>query len=72
MLNVVRNIDDYRPQHQAVEQRVAQLEDGYAKLSNILLEAYAGADITKRQFKVLLAILRKTYGWNTPMDRISD
>lgn len=72
MLSVVRNIDDYRPQHQAVEQRVAQLEDGYAKLSNILLEAYAGADITKRQFKVLLAILRKTYGWNKPMDRISD
>ncbi|EPD2676085.1 replication protein, partial [Escherichia coli] len=31
-----------------------------------------GADLTKRQFKVLLAILRKTYGWNKPMDRITD
>ncbi|EGT5653931.1 replication protein [Cronobacter sakazakii] len=51
---------------------MAELEDGYAKLSNMLLEAYAGADLTKRQFKVLLAILRKTYGWNKPMDRISD
>ncbi|EEQ56082.1 phage replication protein O domain protein [Bifidobacterium longum subsp. infantis CCUG 52486] len=29
-------------------------------------------DLTKRQFKVLLAILRKTYGWNKPMDRITD
>ncbi|MGS3073942.1 replication protein, partial [Escherichia coli] len=39
---------------------------------NMLLEAYSGADLTKRQFKVLLAILRKTYGWNKPMDRITD
>ncbi len=36
------------------------------------LRAYSGADLTKRQFKVLLAILRKTYGWNKPMDRITD
>ncbi len=28
--------------------------------------------LTKRHFKVLLAILRKTYGWNKPMDRITD
>ncbi|EPT7016799.1 replication protein, partial [Cronobacter sakazakii] len=55
-----------------VELKVADLDDGYAKLSNMLLEEYAGADLTKRQFKVLLAILRKTYGWNKPMDRISD
>lgn len=55
-----------------VERKVAELEDGYAKLSNTLLDAYSGADLTKRQFKVLLAILRKTYGWNKTMDRISD
>lgn len=55
-----------------VERKVAELEDGYAKLSNTLLDAYSGADLTKRQFKVLLAILRKTYGWNKAMDRISD
>lgn len=61
-----------RPYLAVVEQRVAELDDGYARLSNMLLEAYSGADLTKRQFKVLLAILRKTYGWNKPMDRISD
>lgn len=61
-----------RPDLRAVEQRVADLDEGYAKLSNMLLEEYAGADLTKRQFKVLLAVLRKTYGWNKPMDRISD
>lgn len=61
-----------RPSLAVVERRVAELDDGYARLSNMLLEAYSGADLTKRQFKVLLAILRKTYGWNKPMDRISD
>lgn len=61
-----------RPSLAVVERRVAELDDGYAKLSNMLLEAYSGADLTKRQFKVLLAVLRKTYGWNKPMDRISD
>lgn len=61
-----------RPSLAVVERQVADLDDGYSRLSNTLLEAYSGADLTKRQFKVLLAILRKTYGWNKPMDRISD
>lgn len=61
-----------RPILAAVERQVADLDDGYARLSNMLLEAYSGADLTKRHFKVLLAILRKTYGWNKPMERISD
>ena len=66
------NVTPLRPHLEVVELKVADLDDGYAKLSNMLLEEYAGADLTKRQFKVLLAILRKTYGWNKPMDRISD
>lgn len=61
-----------RPDLQVVEQRVAELEDGYARLSNTLLEEYSGADLTKRHFKVLLAVLRLTYGWNKAMDRICD
>lgn len=69
----VARLEDYRkPPGEVVEHRVADLDDGYARLSNTLIEAYAGADLTKRHFKVLLAILRKTYGWNKPMDRISD
>ncbi|ECH9346750.1 replication protein, partial [Salmonella enterica subsp. enterica] len=68
----VVKLADYRPSEPVVERNVADLDDGYARLSNILLEAYSGADLTKRHFKVLLAILRKTYGWNKPMDRITD
>ncbi|EEO5446588.1 TPA: replication protein [Salmonella enterica] len=68
----VVKLADYRPLEPVVERNVADLNDGYARLSNMLLEAYSGADLTKRHFKVLLAILRKTYGWNKPMDRITD
>ncbi|EJH0946701.1 replication protein [Salmonella enterica] len=68
----VVKLADYRPLEPVVERNVADLDDGYARLSNMLLEAYSGADLTKRYFKVLLAILRKTYGWNKPMDRITD
>lgn len=71
-MGVVKQLADYRPSLEAVERQVADIDDGYATLSNMLLEAYSGADLTKRHFKVLLAILRKTYGWNKPMDRISD
>lgn len=71
-MGVVKQLADYRPSLEAVERQVADLDDGYARLSNMLLEAYSGADLTKRHFKVLLAILRKTYGWNKPMDRIRD
>ncbi|WP_231865298.1 replication protein [Citrobacter sp. AATXR] len=51
---------------------MADLDDGFTRLANMLLEEYSGADLTKRQFKVLLAILRLTYGWNKPMDRIAN
>ncbi|EDV8094090.1 replication protein [Salmonella enterica subsp. enterica serovar 4,[5],12:i:-] len=68
----VVKLADYRPLEPVVERNAADLDDGYARLSNMLLEAYSGADLTKRHFKVLLAILRKTYGWNKPMDRITD
>ncbi|MGL9721962.1 replication protein, partial [Symbiopectobacterium sp.] len=69
---VAPNLKLVHSSQEVTEHRVADLEDGYAKLANMLLEEYAGADLTKRQFKVLLAVLRLTYGWNKTMDRISD
>ncbi len=70
MTNTAKILNFGRGNFAGQERNVADLDDGYARLSNMLLEAYSGADLTKRQFKVLLAILRKTYGWNKPMDRI--
>ncbi len=62
MTNTAKILNFCRGNFAKQERNVADLDDGYARLSNMLLEAYSGADLTKRQFKVLLAILRKTYG----------
>ncbi|HDW8363575.1 TPA: replication protein [Escherichia coli] len=64
----------YLPKSEPVEQerRVADIDDGYTRLANELLEAIASADLTARQLKVMLAYVRKTYGFNKKTDRIAD
>jgi phage replication O-like protein O len=42
----------------------AQLEDGYTRIANELLDAISGADISRNETKVVLAIIRLSYGWN--------
>ncbi len=49
-----------------------QLEDGYTRIANELLERIAAFDFTKRQYKLLLAIIRLTYGYNRKMAHISN
>ncbi|EKN3530434.1 replication protein [Yersinia enterocolitica] len=66
------NVSPIRPHLEVVECRVADLDDGYTRLATMILEELAGADFTKRQFKVLLAVIRLTYGWNKPRDRIAN
>lgn len=58
--------------HQPMERRVVDIDDGYTKVANELLEAIASADLTSRQLKVMLAYIRKTYGFNKKSDRIAD
>lgn len=55
-----------------VESKVADLNDGYVRLATVLLESIAGSDLTKRQLKVILAVIRLTYGWNKAVDRIAN
>lgn len=52
-----------------------QLEDGYTRIANELFEAVTNAQtcpVTLRQMRVVLAVIRKTYGFNKKVDRISD
>jgi len=52
-----------------------QVEDGYTRIANELFEAVTNAQIfpvTLRQMRVVLAVVRKTYGFNKKADRISD
>lgn len=41
-----------------------QLEDGYTRLANSVLEALARHPFTQRQYAVLLAVIRLSYGFN--------
>lgn len=47
-----------------------QLENGYTRLANELLDALIGAKLTARQWAVFMAVVRKTYGFNKKNDDI--
>ena len=49
----------------------ADLEDGYIRLSNTLNRAKMKLDVTFRQYKVLDAIIDRTYGFQKKTDRIA-
>lgn len=48
-----------------------QLEDGFTRIANELFEAVIGFGFTQRQLSVLLAVLRKTYGYGKKEDDMS-
>ncbi|CAM7418739.1 hypothetical protein ESCOMM011M_10155 [Escherichia coli] len=68
----VVKLADYRPQLEVVEHRVADTEDGFMRIANEITDSLLMADLTVRQLKVMLAIMRKTYGFNKPMDRLTN
>ena len=48
-----------------------QIENGFTKISNELLEALTCAPLTGTQFAMIFCIIRKTYGFNKKSDKIS-
>lgn len=48
-----------------------QCEDGYTKLANELLEGMIGTRIPGQEMRVVLAIIRLTYGYGKKSDKIS-
>ncbi len=51
--------------------RTPQLEDGFVRIANELLEAILGFDLSHREQSVVLTIIRKTYGYGKKEDDIS-
>ena len=47
------------------------LEDGYTRIANELLEAIIQYGFNKRDLTIMLAIIRKTYGYNKKTDDIA-
>ena len=48
-----------------------QLENGHIRIANELFDAMCRAPLSGREFQVLNAILRRTYGWQKKADSIS-
>src|SRR3990167_7371057 len=48
-----------------------QLENGYTKIANELYDAIIQWHFSSYEYRVLIYIIRKTYGWNKKTDWIS-
>lgn len=67
------NVTPIRPRLEVVEtSRVADLDDGYTRIANELLEAVMLAGLTQHQLLVFLAVMRKTYGYSKKIDWVSN
>ncbi len=65
-------VHDLQPHIEARERRVAEIEDGFTRIANELLEAVMLAGLSQHQLLVFMAVMRKTYGFNKKVDWISN
>ncbi|EJZ6471729.1 replication protein [Salmonella enterica] len=54
------------------ESSMAELEKGYLRLANQIQDALCIVELSGREFRVLNAIIRLTYGWSKKSDRIAN
>lgn len=54
------------------ESSMADLEKGYLRLANQIQDALCIVELSGREFRVLNAIVRLTYGWSKSSDRIAN
>lgn len=52
--------------------QVADLENGYLRLANQIQDAVCKVELSGREFRVLNAVIRLTYGWSKKEDRITN
>jgi len=60
------------PKQEQQESRMADLENGYLRLANQIQDALCIVELSGREFRVLNAIVRLTYGWSKKSDRIAN
>lgn len=49
----------------------ADIENGYTRIANDIMDALAFADVTLREMKIILVIIRRTYGFQKKSDWIA-
>lgn len=47
------------------------LDDGFMQIANKIIDSLVNSDLTLYEFKVIFAVIRKTYGWKKKEDSIS-
>ncbi|WP_334468923.1 replication protein [Arsenophonus sp. PmNCSU2021_1] len=63
---------DFEAQKEENKINVFELEEGYTRISNNILEAILTAGLTQHQLLIVMAVLRKTYGYNKKIDWVSN
>lgn len=63
---------NFEAQKEESKFNVIELEEGYTRISNELLESILTAGLTQHQLLVVMAIIRKTYGYNKKIDWVSN
>ncbi|PAU79202.1 replication protein [Halomonas salipaludis] len=73
MSNVLKFPERFHEQSQAPAEtpKGPQVEDGYTRIANPIMDALCCADLTSREFRVLHFVIRTTYGWNTKACRMT-
>ena len=72
MANTAEVINFPVPDVAPKEPRVADLDDGFTRIANELLEAVMHAGLSQHQLLVFMAVMRKTYGFNKKSDWVSN
>lgn len=71
-MNSLAQVIPIRPVVPEEGRRVADLDDGYTRTANELMEAVMLSGLTQHQLLIVMAVWRKTYGYNKKMDWISN
>ncbi|EDQ6606050.1 replication protein [Salmonella enterica] len=72
MANTAKVINFPVPDVAPKEPRVADLDDGFTRIANEILEAVMHAGLSQHQLLVFMAVMRKTYGFNKKSDWVSN
>lgn len=71
-MSLVSNVITFKPGVKPEGAVVADIENGYCKIANELLDSFCQLDISGTQFQLLLSIVRATYGYNKKADRVTN
>lgn len=71
-MSLASNVITFKPGVKPEGAVVADIENGYCKLANELLDSFCQLDISGTQFQLLMAIVRATYGYNKKADRVTN